>query len=129
MKYVTPFQPFVTDFLHNAGIVHRDIKATNILLDHEGHIVIIDFGLAKWLSRAGRTATLCGTPEYMGKYLDSIKKKSQIFSFIFDSLYSVTAPEIFRRQPYGQEVDWWSLGVLTCFMLTNLVCEMHVFSV
>ncbi|XP_071855681.1 ribosomal protein S6 kinase like isoform X1 [Bombus fervidus] len=82
------------DFLHNAGVVHRDIKATNVLLDDEGHAIIIDFGLAKWLNHTERTHTLCGTPEYM-------------------------APEIFSRQYYGQEVDWWSLGVLACFMLTN----------
>ncbi|XP_043579049.1 serine/threonine-protein kinase S6KL isoform X1 [Bombus pyrosoma] len=82
------------DFLHNAGVVHRDIKATNVLLDEEGHAIIIDFGLAKWLNHTERTHTLCGTPEYM-------------------------APEIFSRQYYGQEVDWWSLGVLACFMLTN----------
>ncbi|XP_024221505.1 serine/threonine-protein kinase S6KL isoform X2 [Bombus impatiens] len=81
-------------FLHNAGVVHRDIKATNVLLDEEGHAIIIDFGLAKWLNHTERTHTLCGTPEYM-------------------------APEIFSRQYYGQEVDWWSLGVLACFMLTN----------
>lgn len=81
------------DFLHNAGVVHRDIKATNVLLDEEGHAVIIDFGLAKWLNHTERTHTLCGTPEYM-------------------------APEIFNRQYYGQEVDWWSLGVLACFMFT-----------
>lgn len=56
-----------TDFLHNAGVVHRDLKATNVLLDKDGHAVIIDFGLAKWLQRTERTNTFCGTPEYMGE--------------------------------------------------------------
>jgi len=55
------------DFLHNAGVVHRDLKTTNILLDEDGHAVIIDFGLAKWLHRTERTNTFCGTPHYMGK--------------------------------------------------------------
>ncbi|XP_029167730.1 serine/threonine-protein kinase S6KL [Nylanderia fulva] len=82
------------DFLHNAGIVHRDLKTTNILLDEDGHAVIIDFGFAKWLQRTERTNTLCGTPLYM-------------------------APEILKKEYYGQEVDWWSLGILTCFLLTN----------
>ncbi|KMQ89721.1 protein kinase 2 [Lasius niger] len=91
------------DFLHNAGIVHRDLKTTNVLLDKDGHAVIIDFGFAKWLQRTERTNTLCGTPLYM-------------------------APEILRKEYYGQEVDWWSLGVLACFLLTNesiIVLEAH----
>ncbi|XP_018352310.1 PREDICTED: serine/threonine-protein kinase S6KL-like [Trachymyrmex septentrionalis] len=82
------------DFLHNAGVVHRDLKTTNILLDEDGHAVIIDFGLAKWLHRTERTNTFCGTPQYM-------------------------APEILKKEYYGQEVDWWSLGVLACVLLTN----------
>ncbi|XP_011691247.1 PREDICTED: RAC family serine/threonine-protein kinase homolog isoform X1 [Wasmannia auropunctata] len=82
------------DFLHNVGVVHRDLKTTNILLDEEGHAVIIDFGLAKWLHRTERTNTFCGTPQYM-------------------------APEILKKEYYGQEVDWWSLGVLACVLLTN----------
>ena len=39
---------------------------------------------------------------------------------LFD-LFCYLAPEIFNRECYGQEVDWWSLGVLACFMLTNQV--------
>ncbi|XP_013194881.2 serine/threonine-protein kinase S6KL [Amyelois transitella] len=82
------------DFLHNAGVVYRDLKPENILLDSEGHIRLIDFGLSKWLSIGSRTTTLCGTLKYM-------------------------APEVLSREPYGHAVDWWSLGVLTCRMLTN----------
>lgn len=62
------YKPYI-DFLHNAGIVHRDLKTTNVLLDEDGHAVIIDFGFAKWLQRTERTNTLCGTPFYMGKKL------------------------------------------------------------
>ncbi|XP_020286242.1 serine/threonine-protein kinase S6KL-like [Pseudomyrmex gracilis] len=82
------------DFLHHAGIVHRDLKTTNVLLDAKGHAVLIDFGLAKWLNFSERTNTICGTRQYM-------------------------APEILRKEYYRHEVDWWSLGVLACFLLTN----------
>ncbi|XP_025420777.1 serine/threonine-protein kinase S6KL isoform X2 [Sipha flava] len=86
----------IIDFLHNAGIIYRDIKPENILLDEYGHLQLIDFGLAKWLSHGCRTSTICGTTQYM-------------------------APEIFQSKPYNHVVDWWSAGVLLFQMLTNQV--------
>ncbi|XP_045484047.1 serine/threonine-protein kinase S6KL isoform X1 [Pieris rapae] len=85
---------FAIDFLHNAGIIYRDLKPENILLDSDYHIRLIDFGLSKWLCIGSRTTTLCGTLKYM-------------------------APEILQRDAYGHAVDWWSLGVITCRMLTG----------
>lgn len=55
------------DFLHNAGVIYRDLKLENILLDDEGHAQLIDFGLAKWLKYGSRTTTICGTRQYMGE--------------------------------------------------------------
>lgn len=56
----------VSDFLHNAGVIYRDLKAENILLDDGFHIKLTDFGLSKFLKIGKRTHTLCGTPQYMG---------------------------------------------------------------
>ncbi|XP_020289462.1 ribosomal protein S6 kinase alpha-5-like isoform X2 [Pseudomyrmex gracilis] len=88
--------------LHQLGIIYRDIKLENILLDREGHIVLTDFGLSKEFQphelKAGRARTysFCGTIEYM-------------------------APEVVESAPNGYDmaVDWWSVGVLTYELLTG----------
>lgn len=85
------------EYLHNAGVIYRDLKPENLLLTNDGHIVMTDFGLSKegLHSSDDRTATFCGTPEYL-------------------------APEILEGARYGKAVDWWSFGTLVFEMLTGL---------
>ena len=82
-------------FMHKAGVVHRDIKPDNIVLDQNMHIKLIDFGLAAPIEGhdgSGMLHTSCGTLKYM-------------------------APEQHLLRPYaGEKVDVFALGV-TLFMM------------
>lgn len=83
-------------FMHEAGLVHRDIKSTNILLDANGWAWLADFGLAKEVSAGSdvtRTGCLIGTPSYM-------------------------APEL-AEQPASESSDIYALGVVLYEMLTG----------
>jgi len=52
-------------YLHSKGIAHRDLKLENILVDQDGFLQIIDYGLAKMLSEDQEATSFCGTPEYL----------------------------------------------------------------
>lgn len=81
-------------FLHDFGIIHRDVKMENILLTDNGHLRLADFGLSRRLERGGRAFTICGTIQYM-------------------------APEVLSGGPYNHAADWWSLGILLFSLVTG----------
>jgi len=51
--------------LHSKGIMHRDLKLENVMIDAEGFVKIIDYGLAKMLKSDELAMSYCGTPEYL----------------------------------------------------------------
>ena len=51
--------------IHESEIIHRDLKPENIMLDENGYLKIIDFGLARYLDRGRMASTRCGTVNYM----------------------------------------------------------------
>jgi len=53
------------EHIHSQDIVYRDIKAENVMVQSDGYVQLIDFGLSKKLKSQDRTYTFCGTPEYL----------------------------------------------------------------
>jgi len=88
------------EYLHEQGILYRDLKPENVLLDLDGHIRLTDFGLSK--------DTLQG---------------SQLFSS-FCGTWGYLPPEMIEKQGHSKSLDYYCLGCLLMLMLTGeLPCE------
>lgn len=103
MQFIIAEVVIAIEQLHKLNIVHRDIKLANILLDSDGHVIVVDFGLSKQLTANsnGGLNTVCGTPGYM-------------------------APEIINRRRYGVSVDWWTVGWICNELLVGRICSSQI---
>ncbi|XP_011404771.1 PREDICTED: serine/threonine-protein kinase SIK3-like [Amphimedon queenslandica] len=81
------------DYCHSRGIVHRDLKAENLLLDENSNVKLADFGFSNSFKNEELLKTWCGSPPY-------------------------AAPELFEGKEYsGPQADIWSLGVVLYVMV------------
>ncbi|CAI2368652.1 unnamed protein product [Moneuplotes crassus] len=93
-RFYTAELVLAINHLHKKGIVYRDLKPQNIMLDSEGHIKLTDFGLSKADFSQDQSHTICGTIKYI-------------------------APETISGMSYNHTVDWWSMGIILYRMLTG----------
>jgi serine/threonine protein kinase len=81
------------EYLHGKGIVYRDLKPENLVMEANGYLKLADFGFAKHVG-SNKAFTICGTPDYQ-------------------------APEVIMRRGTTKAADYWAIGVLIFEMLVG----------
>ena len=134
-RFYTAEMILAVDSLHKLNCIHRDLKPDNILIDKRGHIQLSDFGLSKIsdnvfypmsvkefdqlpkkLSNIGNDSI--SKINYSNSLNNSMKiykkghKKKRLLAYSTVGTPDYIAPEVFGQNGYGQEVDWWSIGVM-----------------
>jgi serine/threonine protein kinase len=83
------------EYLHTKNIIYRDLKPENVMMETNGYLKLVDFGICKKLQGSDdKTETFIGTPEYL-------------------------SPEVILSHGYGLASDWWALGIFACELMTG----------
>ena len=89
------------EYLHSKGVIHRDIKSANILLDVGARIKLTDFGCSRLLT------------DVKNSEIDNVKSTKGTLAWM--------APEVIQRRRYGRKADIWSLGCTLIEMATGVI--------
>ena len=104
----------VIDYIHEQGIVHRDIKLGNVLLSSDGHVVLSDFGISRLFSERLRSDV---------KAVNTMVTEAVTSTRLMMGTQGYMAPEVARGEEATPAADAYSLGVMFVYLLTGIWYE------